>query len=260
MGIAIIVKNADFSSKNIGTVTPTNIVELVNLSIIGPDSVNNKAKFETVFYPANTTQRGVVWSIESGSQYATIDPNTGILTALQSADNSSVTIKVTSKVNASVSAQKNISVTFTGITLSWNYLLATNQTQYRGNKSANGIIDGWVYWYLFANDASKVGQSLSAVVGSGFNIGALQLFKIPVNGFSSVNVPVFKSTSGYGYVFTDDNDIIKGLYLNTTIDSGTYQDIPIPTGTTYLYLTLSRSVYDALGENMQVELKLTRDN
>lgn len=250
MGIAIIVKNADFSSKNIGTVTPTNIAELVSLSIVGPDSVNQSAQFEVGYSPSNTTQRGVTWSIESGSQYATIDPNTGILNALEGADNSNVTIKVASKVNASISAQKNIIVTST--VLSWNDLLATNQTQYRAHAFEGGV-DGWKYWFLFADDASKVGKNLSTVVGRNTDFGALQLFKIPVYGFSSVNAPVFKSSSGFGYVFTDDNDIIKGLYLNTTINTATYEDIQVPTGATYLYMPLSQAIYNVLGENMQVE-------
>lgn len=252
MGIAIIVKYADFSSNNIGKVTPTNIVELVSLSIVGPDSVEGDAHFEVAYSPKDTTQRGVTWSIESGSQYATIDPNTGILTALQGADNSNVTIKVTSKVNASISAQKTVSVTFPR-TLYWDDLLSTNQTQYRVYEGAQGVIDGWTYKYLFANDDSKIGQAFSTVVGGWGDYGTLQLFKIPVGGFSKINAPVLKSTGGYGYVFADNNDIIKGLYLNTTIASGTYLDITIPNGATYFYLPLSPSIYSSLGTNMQVE-------
>lgn len=252
MGIAIIVKYADFSSNNIGKVTPTNIVELVSLSIVGPDSVMGDAHFEAAYSPKDTTQRGVTWSIESGSQYATIDPNTGILTALQGADNSSVTIKVTSKVNASISAQKIVSVTFPR-TLYWDDLLSTNQTQYRVLKEDKGVIDGWTYKFLFANDDSKIGRAFSTVVGGERDFGTLQFFKIPVGGFSKVNAPVMKSTSGYGYAFVDNDDIIKGLYLNTTIATGTYLDIPIPNGATYFYLPLSPAVYSSLGKNMQVE-------
>ena len=252
MGIAIIVKYADFSSNNIGKVTPTNIVELVSLSIVGPDSVEGDAHFEVAYSPKDTTQRGVIWSIESGSQYATIDPNTGILTVLQGADNSSVTIKVTSKVNASISAQKTVSVTFPR-TLYWNDLLSTNQTQYRAFKANTGVIDGWIYKYLYANDNSKIGKNLSTVVGGEKDNGTLQLFKIPVGGFSKINAPVSKSTSGFGYVFTDNDDIIKGFYFNSTIATGTYLDITIPNGATYLYLPLPPSLYSSLGTNMQVE-------
>jgi hypothetical protein len=252
MGIAIIVKYADFSSNNIGKVTPTNIVELVSLSIVGPDSVEGDAHFEAAYSPKDTTQRGVTWSIESGSQYASIDPNTGILTALQGANSNDVTIKVTSKVDASISAQKIVSVTFPR-TLYWNDLLFTNQTQYRVKEIGSGLVDGWSYKYLYANDDSKIGKAFSTVVGGEGDRGAVQFFKIPVEGFSKVNAPVMKSTSGYGYVFTDNDDIIKGLYLNTTIDTSTYLDITIPNGATYLYLPVSPTLYSSLGKKMQVE-------
>lgn len=255
MGIAIIAKGADFSNKNIGQVTPVNIVELSSLSIVGPDSVNNSAQFEVGYSPSNTTQRGVTWSIKSGSQYATIDANTGLLTTLPGAGNSSVTIKVTSKAKPSVSAEKTVTTTTTAV-LDWNDLLATNQTQYRNNKkNDDGVIDGYIYYFIHADDQSKVGQNLSAVMGSTDDeSGTLQCFKIPVSGFSTIRVPVFKSSSGYGYAFTDDGNVVKGLYQNSTIDSGTYQDIAIPSGATYLYLPLPSSVYTAVGTAMTATL------
>lgn len=254
MGIAIIAKGADFSNKNIGQVTPVNIVELSSLSIVGPDSVNNSAQFEVGYSPSNTTQRGVTWSIKSGSQYATIDANTGLLTTLPGADNSSVTIKVTSKAKPSVSAEKTVTTTTTTV-LDWNDLLATNQTQYRNKAGSDGVIDGYIYYFIHADDQSKVGQNLSAVMGStDADGGTLQCFKIPVSGFSTIRVPVFKSSSGYGYAFTDNNDVVKGLYQNNTINSGTYADITIPSGATYLYLPLTQSIYSVVGTDMTATL------
>lgn len=255
MGIAIIAKGADFNSKNIGQVTPVNIVELSSLSIVGPDSVNNSAQFEVGYSPSNTTQRGVTWSIKSGSQYATIDANTGLLTTLPGADNSSVTIKVTSKAKPSVSAEKTVTTTTSTTVLDWNDLLATNQTQYRSSQNSSGVIDGWKYYFIHTDDQSKVGQNLSTVMGSTVaDEGPLQCFKIPVSGFSTIRVPVFKSSAGYGYAFTDDGNVVKGLYQNSTSDSGTYQDIAIPSGATYLYLPLSSSVYTAVGTAMTATL------
>jgi len=254
MGLAIISKSADFSNKNIGQVTPVNIVELSSLSIVGPDSVNNSAQFEVGYSPTNTTQRGVTWSIKSGSENATINTNTGLLTTLSGADNSSVTIKVTSKAKPSVSAEKTVTATHIHA-LDWNDLLATNQTQYRSRQKSDGVIDGWVYYFIYADDQSKVGQNLSTVMGSTMEEeGTLQCFKIPVSGFSTIRVPVFKSSAGLGYAFTDDSDVVKGLYQNSTIDSGTYQDIAIPSGATYLYLPLTASIYTAVGTNMTATL------
>lgn len=251
MGIAIIAKGADFGSKNIGQVTPVNIVELSSLSIVGPDSVNNSAQFEVGYSPSNTTQRGVTWSIKSGSQYATIDANTGELTTLPGADGNSVTIKVTSKAKPSVSATKTVTTTTTTTVYDWNDLLAMNQTSWQaGHNTPN--IDGYQYYFIRAADNTKIGQNISAVKGGSQEFGAVKMFKIPVDGWNKVNCPVFKTSSGYGYAFTDNNDVVKGLYTNSSIESGTYQDITVPSGATYLYLSLSNSIYTALGENMVV--------
>ena len=255
MGIAIIAKGADFSENNIGTVTPSTVVNLLSLSISGPSSIEGKtAQFSAVYTPSNTTQKGVVWSIESGGTYATIDASTGQLTVLSGADGDDVVIKATSSKNASIYATKTVNVTYQSAYdyyYDWAALLETNQTDWQANvKTPN--IDGHQYWFI-KNDNTKIGQSISAVKTSGMDYGAVKVFKIPCGGASKLRVPVMKSSSGFGYAWTDENDIITGLYMNTTIDSGTYQELTVPAGTAFLWLPLSNSVYTALGENMVVE-------
>ena len=251
MGIAIIAKGADFSENKIGTVTPSTFVELLSLSISGPSTVENSAQFEAAFSPSNTTQRGVTWSIESGSQYATINANTGELTTLPGADGNIVTIKVTSKAKPSVSATKTVTTT-TPTVYDWNDLLAMNQTSWQVAGPNTPNIDGYQYYFIKADDNTKIGQNISAIKGGNEEYGAVKMFKIPVDGWNKVNCPVFKTSSGYGYAFTDNNDIVKGLYTNSSLNSGTYQDITVPSGATYLYLPLSNSIYTELGENMVV--------
>lgn len=114
MGKAIIVPNVSFADKNLGVVTPAG-GELTELSISGPSTVansENKASFTVDYTPSGTEQRGVVWSVESGGSYATIDSNTGVLTVLSGASASSVTIKATSIYNAAIYATKVIAVTY----------------------------------------------------------------------------------------------------------------------------------------------------
>lgn len=114
MGIAIIIPDVSFSESNIGQVTPTGNKPLVSLSISGNDSVigrEDAALYTVEYNPADTTQRGVVWSIVSGSAYATIDEG-GYLTVLQGASGSSVTIRATSSKNGSIYAEKTITVTY----------------------------------------------------------------------------------------------------------------------------------------------------
>lgn len=114
MGLALIIPNIDFSGANIGRVTPAEDVPLVSLSVSGPDSVTGGADTATylpVYNPANTNQRSVVWSVQSGGAYATITTG-GVLTILQGASASSVIIRVASTINSSIYADKTISVTY----------------------------------------------------------------------------------------------------------------------------------------------------
>lgn len=115
MGVAIIIPDADFSSANLGSVTLKEAIPLRALSINGAESVRGSAyaqRYTASYTPASTSQRGVTWSITSGSAYATIDAATGELSVLRGASSSPVTIRCTSTANPSIYAEKAISVTF----------------------------------------------------------------------------------------------------------------------------------------------------
>lgn len=252
MGYAIIIPDADFSQNNIGTVTPSSVIELLSISIDGDNSViGDTALYSAVYSPADTTQRAVRWSVESGGEYASINSSTGVLTILPGASANSVTIKVVSRDNPAIYSTKTITVTYKKV-FDWADLLSMNQTEYRQSQRVEGIIDGWLYKFITANDNSKIGTPLSGIVPDPG--GPLQFFKIPVSGCSSVKVPVFKTSSGYGYAFTNASDIVTGLYTNSAIDSGTYQDLSVPANSSYLYLPLSSSIYTALGTDVVVEV------
>lgn len=102
-------------------------VALTSLSITGSSSVSNasnEAQFGVTYSPSNTTQRGVSWSIVSGSDYVAITQN-GLLTVKNGASSNTVKIRATSKVNTSIFADKSVTVTYkaaavavTGVTLS----------------------------------------------------------------------------------------------------------------------------------------------
>lgn len=114
MGIAIIIPDVSFRESNIGQVTPTGNKPLVSLSISGNDSViggEDAAQYVVEYNPADTAQRGVIWSIVAGAAYATID-GSGRLSVLEGASESSVTIRATSSVNGSIYAEKTIAVTY----------------------------------------------------------------------------------------------------------------------------------------------------
>lgn len=94
-------------------VTVNTAVALTGLSVSGDSTVGNagnKAQYNVEYTPSNTTQRGVIWSVTSGSAYASIDES-GLLTVKSGANGNAVTIRATSKENTSIYAEKTISVT-----------------------------------------------------------------------------------------------------------------------------------------------------
>lgn len=106
MGIAVIVPGADFSLKNLGQVTLADtgpeVIPIQGLAINGPTEVNNQentATYTITYTPLDTTQKGVIWSISTGTDLAVIDQNgnltvtgTGKITikAISSRDNTIV--------------------------------------------------------------------------------------------------------------------------------------------------------------------------
>lgn len=115
MGKAIILSDISFLDSNLGSVTPLENVPLQSLAINGDSAVigMNKAAVYTVAYtPYTSYQRGVVWSIISGSQYATIGSDTGVLNILPGAAHSSITIQATSIYNSAVYATKVVDVSY----------------------------------------------------------------------------------------------------------------------------------------------------
>lgn len=120
MGKAVVLSNISFLGSNLGSVTPLENVPLQSLSIVGESSIigmNKAAAYSVTYTPNASYQRGVEWDIVSGSQYATIGSNTGVLNILPGAAHSSVTIRATSIYNSSIYATKVIDVSYQPATL-----------------------------------------------------------------------------------------------------------------------------------------------
>lgn len=115
MGVAIVIPNADFEAISLGQVTFKNIPGVSSVEILGDSSVTNRHQFSAKCLPESsiTTGKGFIWSIISGSLYATIDED-GVVTAKSGARDSEVIIQATSKYNTEISETKTISVTYTG--------------------------------------------------------------------------------------------------------------------------------------------------
>lgn len=110
-GIAI------YASSNLGehlnvTPTPIETVGVVGVSINGDLSPYGISSVYTVTYlPVSTTQRGVTWSIQSGSEYAEIS-SAGILSIKENANQSKIVIRATSTYDTSVFAEITVSATY----------------------------------------------------------------------------------------------------------------------------------------------------
>lgn len=112
MGTAIVLKNADFSEKNLGKVTFYQPEKLQSISIIGAELIENtiqSASYKVEYNPKNTDQLDIEWEIIEGSDLATIDQN-GVLVLNNTDTNGIIVIKATSLDNPSIFATKTIEV------------------------------------------------------------------------------------------------------------------------------------------------------
>lgn len=112
MGIALFVPGVDFSDTNLGQVTLSGDTPIEGISINSPSSFTGEVlQLQIDYNPIFTTERDIVWSIESGSEYGYVDSN-GKLYIATSASGSTVTVKATSVDDSSIFATKEIEVTY----------------------------------------------------------------------------------------------------------------------------------------------------
>lgn len=110
MGIAFVVPGADYRERNLGTAHPSTALPIEGIAILGASYVAAVGRYTAAVYPIFTSQRNLLWSIVSGSEYASIDQN-GVVTALPGASSSQVRIRCESVDNPNISSERTISVT-----------------------------------------------------------------------------------------------------------------------------------------------------
>jgi hypothetical protein len=112
-GIAITIPNGRFNTE-FGQV----VQELISTPVTGvhitcnDNYIGTQYRLSCQFTPLKTNQRNVVWSIVSGSQYASINANNGLLEIFNGANNSSITVKAESVTNSAATDTKEIHVTY----------------------------------------------------------------------------------------------------------------------------------------------------
>lgn len=89
--------------------------------------------------------------------------------------------------------------------------------------------------YLAADGA--LGKHISALSHIP-NVGAYSLM-IDVTGFSSVRIPVYKTTSRYGSVILNGAGVVIATAINETLETGSIMEVALPDDATSLVLSIS---------------------
>lgn len=132
MGIGIFVPNSDFSSLNLGQVTPLQDIPVTAIAIAMNASYSGTTFTPSITYtPTNSNKKGVTWSITSGGTYATINATTGVVTILSTANASNITIQAVSNYDNSIVATATTTVTYveqpiavTSVTITGNNIIS----------------------------------------------------------------------------------------------------------------------------------------
>ena len=137
-------------SINLGTLGEISLP--INISITGETKVLSFSQYSATISPSTSTYTSVVWSIISGSQYATIDSN-GLLNVLDGASDSAVTIRCKSLYSDNVYTDLDISVTYGTVLTSYPLL------GYRHRE----VFDGGKTFCIYDNRSEKSGRDGSSI-------------------------------------------------------------------------------------------------
>ncbi len=208
MGLAIIVPNVSFADANLGKVTLSGNVPIKGIYINLRDSyIGTTVDLKCSYLPANTTQRNVIWSIESGNEYASVSGS--VLTILDGANNNEVVVKCTNVSNPYISANKTIKVTYnqsvTGLPLSW---IKTGYGNYVDTGIKLSTTQKYtVYWIC---DTAQTSMNIGVRDSDSTNDG---LMVVTVN--SELRVRLFSP----GQAFANLLSGVNGKVLKTVIDN-----------------------------------------
>ena len=111
-GLAVKINGADFSAKQLGQVTFLGGSTVEGITINEPEDIGgNQLQFTVTYEPVDALQRDVIWSIEQGGDYASINSN-GVLTIGNSAMMSEVVVKAVSQYDAGINDQKSVVISY----------------------------------------------------------------------------------------------------------------------------------------------------
>lgn len=255
MGVAVIIPSVDFSANNLGKVTIQQNVDVTGLTINANSSYTGTFFTPTVSYiPVATNQQGVTWSLSAGSDYASIDATTGVVTIKSGANANNITIVATSSYNNTIVASKTVAVTYyvdvnvlTAIAITGSSSVNGKTAQYAVSYTPSNTTLTGVTWsvvtggtYATIDASSGLLTILSAASASSVKIRATSTHDNSIYGEKTITVTysaytpllnVFNadaadefggSTTGYLYLTTAlQNNTVKYLKLKVASDSAT---------------------------------------
>ncbi len=246
MGKAIVIPDASFASFNLGTVTPLEDTTIKGLRIIAPETFTGYTlQLSLEYRPTMTTQKGVTWSIESGSEYATIS-QTGLLGIKPGSDGDTVTVKAVSNYNSTIYdtvdidvtrieptydvVPDNVKLTFGSSDLKAQYYHAPNDTQANNRERMLYSDNGSVTINSLPLDSGGAGRS-NLVTDS------MYLIDVP---YDAVSVTL----TGQNLYFNTRNirvSFIDASQIRLTEDtiSSVPSTVTVPSGAKYLYVRIN---------------------
>lgn len=130
MGTAIIIPSISFDD-TYGKVTLVGNRAPDSIHIISDNSYTAyEVQLSVRYEPVNTTLRGIVWSVVSGNEYASIDSN-GVLSINSNASSSDVTIRAVSSADGAVFDEKTVTVSY------YNPITIIEKVSVSGNPTLN---------------------------------------------------------------------------------------------------------------------------
>lgn len=111
-GIAITLPKANFKNTFGNTISDLVDTPITSIAIFAADYyVGNVYQLSCTYEPTKSSQRGCTWELVQGSEYCSLNEN-GLLTIFPTASMATVKVRATSTYNTSISAEKDITISF----------------------------------------------------------------------------------------------------------------------------------------------------
>jgi len=201
------------------------VIPLTGISINGDDTiVGTEGTYTVTYTPTNASHQNVTWSITSGSEYASINSSTGVVTLTNLADNSSVTITATSVEYPSISASKTITATYSVD----NPLTALT---INGDDTVTGVSATYAVTYTPSN-TEETGVAWSIVSGSEYaTIGESTGQLIVLNGANESPVTIMATSTVNSSITATKNITVTCDNIIYSVSNVTFDGTnPINTG------------------------------